>query len=202
MVTGVILAGGSGSRIGGDKASRLLGGRPLAQWAADALDRVADEIIVAIAPDQTPPAIRSRVPAYACFDLLPARGPLTGIYTGLDAARGDCIVVVPCDAPFVEPALLSLLLERRRGWDCVVPEADGILHPTIGVYARSCLPTMIEALNGDSLSIRAFLSRARTLVVPEADLRVVDPELRSFFNVNRLADLCRAEAMIATLAAR
>jgi len=201
VITGIVLAGGLGTRIGGDKASRLLAGRPLTQWAVDALERVVDEIIIAVAPGQIPPPINARVPAIACFDLLPGQGPLTGIYTGLDAARSHSAVVVPCDAPFVEPALLNLLIERARGWDAAVPEAHARLHPTISVYTRACLPALIQALNGDDLSLRSFLARLRTRIVPEQDVRAVDPELRSFFNVNRLSDLCRAESMIAALAA-
>lgn len=201
MISGVILAGGRGMRIGGDKPSRLLGGRPLMQWTIDALEHVADEIVIALAPGQPAPQIHARVPAIACVDLLPARGPLTGIYTGLDASRGDYIIVAPCDTPFIAPALLDLLIDRRHGWGAVVPEADRTLHPTIGVYARSCLPALIEALNGADLSMRSFLSRVRTSVVPEHEVRVADPGLQSFFNVNRPADLCRAESMIAARAA-
>jgi molybdopterin-guanine dinucleotide biosynthesis protein A len=200
MISGVILAGGSGTRIGGDKASRLLGGRPLAQWTVDALERVAGEIIIAVAPGQPAPPIRARVPAVACFDLLPARGPLTGIYTGLEASHGDSILVAPCDTPFLEPALLELLVDHARGFDAAVPEANGRIHATIGVYARTCLPALVEALNGENLSLQAFLARVRTRIVRERDVRAADPGLRSFFNVNRLADLCRAESMIATLA--
>jgi molybdopterin-guanine dinucleotide biosynthesis protein A len=201
VISGVILAGGDGTRIGGDKAMRLLGGRPLVQWAVEGLERVVDDIVISLAPGQRPPPVRARVPAVACVDLLPARGPLTGIYTGLDASRADHVVVVPCDAPFVEPGLLELLMARRGGWDAVVPQVGRLSHATIGVYARSCLPALVDTLNGADLSLRSFLLRVQTCIVAEQDVREADPDLRSFFNVNRLADLCCGESMLAGLAA-
>jgi molybdopterin-guanine dinucleotide biosynthesis protein A len=201
VVSGVILAGGLGSRIGGDKAGRLLAGRPLVQWVVDALQQVCDDIVVTVAPDQEPPVIRSRVPAIACVDLLPARGPLSGIYTGLASSPSGVVLTAPCDAPFIEPALLELLLAQRNGWDAVIPQAGGKLQTVIGVYARSCMPALIDALNGDDHSVTAFLSRIQARIVTEAEVRRVDPGLRSLFNVNRIADLCRAESMVAVLAA-
>jgi molybdopterin-guanine dinucleotide biosynthesis protein A len=202
MISGAVLAGGTGSRIGGAKPSRLLGGRTLAQWALDGVQRAAPMVMFAVAPDETPPDLDARVPVIVCEDLLPGRGPLAGIYTALRCSGADAVVVVPCDAPFVEPALLELLLAQRQGWDAVVPEAGGRLQTAFGVYTGRCLPALIEALNGGDLSVHALLSRLRVRVVPEADVRAVDPELRSFFNVNTEADLCRAESMIAALAAR
>jgi len=199
MIYGTLLAGGAGKRMGGNKPDRLLGGRPLAQWALDSLQQVAQGVILSVAPDQVPPRLETRVPVLVCEDLLPNRGPLAGIYSALRTSEADTIIAVPCDAPFVEPTLLRLLLDERHGWDAVVPELDAVPQVQIGVYNRSALPALIEALNGPELSVRGLLQRLRVRFIPEHDVRVVDPSLRSFFNVNTVADLGRAESMVATL---
>jgi len=196
VIEGVLLAGGMGKRIGGRKPERTLGGRSLLQRSIDALQQVTPRIMVSIAPGQEHPEIDARVPVILCEDLLPSRGPLTGIYTGLQSSAAEAVLVVPCDAPFLEPALLKMLLGRRHGWDAVVPETGGQLHPAVGVYARSCLPALVDALNSENLSIRGLLARVRADIVPEDDLRAVDPALRTFFNVNTAADLRRAAAML------
>ena len=196
MICGVVLAGGLGTRIGGEKAGRLLGGKPLTQWTVDALQRVTERIVLTLAPDQPAPLIKARVPAFACEDLLPARGPLTGIYTGLISSGAEAIVAAPCDAPFINPDVLELLLARRHGCDAVIAEVRGRLEPALGVYDRTCVPAIIEALNGDDYSMQGFLSRVRPSIVREEEIRKVDPSLRSFFNVNTAADLSRAESMI------
>lgn len=196
MIEGVLLAGGMGTRIGGKKPDRLLGGRTLLQRALDALQQVAPHIILSIAPGQEHPVLDARVPVILCEDLLPSRGPLTGIYTGLQSSDAEAVLVVPCDAPFLDPAVLRMLLARRHGFDAVVPETGGRLHPAVGVYARSCLPPLVDALNSDNLSIRGLLANLRVDIVPEEDLRALDRQLRTFFNVNTAADLRRAAAML------
>lgn len=201
MITGVILAGGEGKRIGGDKPARRLCGRPMIEWAIDSLQQVVSSIVVAVAPDQVLPQVRVRVPLIVCEDLLPGRGPMTGVYTGLTTSGADGVLAVPCDAPFITPAVLQLLLDQRHGYDAAIPRVAGRLQPAIAVYNRTMLPLLIDALNRDDFSLGHLLARVNARIVPDAAVREVDPCLRSFFNVNSVADLGRAESMVAAQAA-
>jgi molybdopterin-guanine dinucleotide biosynthesis protein A len=193
---GVILAGGQGLRMGGDKPGALLLGKPLLQWVVDAMQEVASPIILAVAPGQDLPPLTSRVPLFVGEDLLPHRGPLSGVYTGLSYANADHVLVAPCDAPLLRHALLRLLAERRNGVDAVVPQAFGEPQPAIGLYARSCLTALIQALNGPDRSLRGFLSRITVDLVPEELVREADPDLASFRNANTREALSEIEAML------
>lgn len=193
---GVILAGGQGVRMGGDKPGALLLGRPLLQWVVDAMQQVASPLILAVAPGQELPPLTSRVPLFVGEDLLPHRGPLAGVYTGLSYAEADHVLVAPCDAPLLRPELLRLLVGRRNGVDAVVPQAHGEPQPAIGVYGRTCLPALVEALNEPGRSLRAFLRRVTVDLVPETLVREADPELASFRNANTREALAEIEAML------
>lgn len=193
---GVILAGGRGVRMGGDKPGALLLGKPLLQWVVDAMQEAASAIILAVAPGQRLPPLTSRVPLFVGEDLLPHRGPLSGVYTGLAYAEADHVLVAPCDAPLLRPQLLRLLISRRNGVDAVVPEALGEPQPAVGVYARSCLPALIQTLNSADRSFRAFLARITVDVVPEELVREADAELASFRNANTREALAEIEAIL------
>lgn len=198
---GVILAGGRGVRMGGDKPGALLLGKPLLQWAVEAVEQVASPIVLAVAPGQALPVLTSREPMFVAEDLLPHRGPLSGIYTGLSTTGADHVLVAPCDAPLLQPALLRLLIGRKNGVDAVVPEAKGRPEPSIGVYAKSCLGALVEALNGSDRSLTGLLSRLTVDLVPEALVREADPDLRSFHNANTREGLQEIEAMLQRVAA-
>jgi molybdenum cofactor guanylyltransferase len=189
MVTAVVLAGGRGTRIGGNKPAVELGGVPLLQWAVDAVSAVADRIVFSVAPEQELPGIRCRLPAIICEDLLPGRGPLSGVYSGLQASEAEHVLVVPCDAPFVEPALLELLWENRCRKDAVIPVVGQRQQTLVAVYGRACARPMEAALNSGDLSMHALLRDVAVRYMPEDTLRTVDPELRSFSSVNTRAEL-------------
>ncbi|MBI5290176.1 MAG: molybdenum cofactor guanylyltransferase [Chloroflexi bacterium] len=192
MLTGVVLAGGYSSRLGGSKPSVEVAGMPLLQYALTALGSMVDEVVITIAPDQTLPSLRSDVQVVVCEDLLPDRGPLTGIFTGLQCARSEYAIVIPCDAPFIEPELLRLLLDSRHGHDAVIPVVDGRPDVMLGVYRKTCIPALERALNSDDFAVSAFLRHLRVCYIDEEQLREADGMLRSFFNVNSREQLATA----------
>ena len=195
MTTAVVLAGGAGSRIGGDKPSVLVGGRPLLQRTLDALEHVVSRVVLTVAPGQRLPNIQTKLRVVVCEDLLPARGPLTGIFTGLNCAHTPEVLVVPCDAPLIQPELLSFLL-KQKGASAVVPEARGRLQPTFGVWSQQAAQVIVGALNSDELSVQSILGEIDARIIREEELRAVDPDLRSFLNVNTREDAERIDALL------
>lgn len=194
-----MLAGGSGVRIGGNKAARMLDGMPLLQWVIDAVQPLADRIVLSVAPDQVLPALRCRLPTLVCEDLLPGRGPLGGILSGMQASGGKHAFAVPCDAPFLQRALLEMLWDARHGYDAVVPVVGGRPQPLVAVYARSCIPPIEFVLNGADYSMQRLLRDVDVRYIAEDEVRRVDPQLVSFDNVNTSAQLARAREAIAAI---
>lgn len=191
----VILAGGFGRRLGRDKASCPLDGRPLLHWTAAAAAGAADEIIVVRRPDQElPPApgIAWREAADQRHD----RGPLAGLEAALALARNDLAVLLACDMPLLREAVLRAVAEAADGVDIAMPLIGGKEQPLLAAYRRGILPLTEQLLDGGEGRLRALLPLAPHRLIGEDALRRADPDLASFTNINRPADLERAAAAI------
>lgn len=188
----VVLAGGRATRLGGiNKASLEVGGTSLLDRVLGALEPLADQIVVVghLAEGVERPGVE------ATGDAFPGGGTLVGIYTGLLAARNDLALVVGCDMPFLSTPLLERIALLAEGHDLAVPRVGQHLEALHAAYRRSCLPAMREAIERGQLKIVDFYPRLRVREVGEGEMRDLDPELRSFFNVNTPEDLELARSL-------
>jgi molybdopterin-guanine dinucleotide biosynthesis protein A len=135
------------------------------------------------------------VPVRFVPDIIPGQAALGGLYTALSAAACPLVIVVGCDMPFLNPALLRYLVTLAEGFDAVVPLLGDEPQPLHAVYAAASRDAAADQLRTGDLKLARFLGRLRVRFVPEADLKGVDPELRSFFNINTPADLELARAV-------
>lgn len=190
--TGIILAGGASTRLGRDKGSEPLLGKPLLQWVAGKVAQVAAEVLVVKAAGQKLPPLEADRPLRVVNDVLPARGPLGGIYTGLREARFDLALAVGCDMPLLCVPLLQELLRLSEGYDVVMPTRRGRTQALHAVYRGSCLEPMRRELEAGRLKVIAFLPAVRVRYVDEEVWTRFDPEGLSFFNVNTEEDVRRA----------
>src|SRR5262245_18096218 len=117
MATGIVLAGGASRSMGREKASVELGGTPLIKRVVNALRDVCNEIlIVANDTERFEPLGLPIIP-----DVIPDRGSLGGLYSGLLAARNDWTLAVACDMPFLNVALLRFLMSLSSDCDVIIP---------------------------------------------------------------------------------
>jgi molybdopterin-guanine dinucleotide biosynthesis protein B/molybdopterin-guanine dinucleotide biosynthesis protein len=121
-------------------------------------------------------------------DAVPHHSSLMGVYTGLLAARHELAVVVGCDMPFLSLPVLRLVASSARGHDVAVPKIGSNFEMLHAAYRRTCLPAMTKALERQSFRLLDILPEVDTLEIEERELRQLDPELRSFTNVNTPAD--------------
>ncbi|NOZ29018.1 MAG: molybdenum cofactor guanylyltransferase [Chloroflexi bacterium] len=179
--TAVILAGGRSRRMGEDKAWLDAGGQPLIARVAERLVPLTCEIVVVRGAHDAPsPALPGRV----VRDHYPSAGPLAGLHAGLQAATTPWILAVACDMPFLNSALIRYLALLRPGYDAIVPYPTGRPEPLHALYHRRCLPAIEECLNRGQRQILAFYPAVRVRPVSLAEVRVFDPETRSFTNAN------------------
>ena len=201
MRTGLILAGGDSSRFGSWKPLARFRGRPMVRWVADALLSECDELVV---------SVRSRDQAARLQDVLPEvravpdehhdRGPIEGFARGFEAARGDIVLVAPCDAPLLRPALYRLLLEALESHDAAVPHL-GVIDPLRAVYRTNAARRGLA--ERDPRCPASLVDALRPVLVEEDELRTADPTLVSFLDANREDDLLVAvRASTASVAAR
>ena len=191
--TGVILAGGLSKRFGGrNKAFIRIGGQRNIDRLMNVYAKLFDQIILVT----NDPAAYMDVDALIVTDHYAQRSSLNGVYAGLFAARHEYAFFAACDAPFVKPEMIALVLDQIDGKaDLIVPSTDSGYEPMFAVYRKTCLPAMVWQLERDLLKIKGLFRKVRVKAVAEGDLRAVDPELLSFFNMNTPDDLVKAEAL-------
>lgn len=194
----IINAGGSSQRMGQPKALLPLppDGRPLIYHIAHRLQPLVTQATIVVANDsQIKPLAHLDDHTVWLVDDVPNVGPLGGLAAGLAACNGWAICVA-CDMPLLNPALFrhfALLAaeqdEAQNGrWDAVVPVVNAYPEPLHALYHARCLPAIRQRIAEGQLRATSFFADVRVRYVHEAELRQVDPELRSFLNVNTPAE--------------
>ena len=179
----VILAGGLSRRMGRDKAALPAGDGTVIEHLARRLAPVVDETIIAGGSDRPPfGGVR------AVADHQPGLGPLAGMLAGLAAAKARHVFVAGCDLPDIEPALVGLVRALAGDFEAVVPRPDLEPEGVCTLYVRELAPRIEELLDAGERSIKSLLDRSYVRYVESDELRAVDPELRSFRNINTAAD--------------
>lgn len=117
-------------------------------------------------------------------DATPGAGPLMGLYSGLSVIQSPYALLSAVDMPYVSPAMVAFLRTLASDDAAVVPMVDGAPQVLLSVYPRALLPLIEERLRAGERGPRSLLSLAMVRYVDEAQLRQVDPQLRSFLNVN------------------
>lgn len=197
----VILAGGFSSRFGQDKGLLELAGKPLIRYALETVDKIVEEKIVVVSSreqaDNYMKTVGSSVRVFV--DDGRVQTPLVGALTGFREAKGQYTLLLPCDTPFMSKEILSLLFEICIGKNAVIPRwPNGYIEPLQAVYCtKPALDAAEKALADASFNMRSLVDRLRGVrYVSTMVLQQLDPELRTFFNVNTPLDLKKAEFML------
>ena len=186
----VVLAGGKSSRMGRPKAMLPFGGEPLIVHVVRRLGLLFPDVVVVAAPGQELPEL----PVTLVRDDVAYQGPVGGIVYGLRACDSAAGYVTSCDVPFLSLPLVSHMASRLPGHDVVVPYWEGRPQPLHAVYRRSVLPLLEGQLERGELRPVFLYDKVRTLRVEEDEIRTVDPDGSSFFNMNTPEDYSAALA--------
>jgi molybdenum cofactor guanylyltransferase len=183
-VTGVVLAGGLGRRLGVPKATAVLGGRPLIAYPLEALREVCERVAVVCKRDTQLPDID----AERWLEPGEPRHPIAGIAYALERAGGP-VLVCAGDMPFATPDVLrSVAHQLGVETSAAVAVCDGRLEPLLAAYAPAALAPL-RAASTDAPLRRTVESLAPVLVDVPRD---------AVFNVNSPADLAAAELRLRT----
>jgi molybdenum cofactor guanylyltransferase len=184
---GVILAGGLNSRMAGQNKARLpIEGQTILDRLVALFRAFFDPII--IVTNQPRDYLDEGV--ILVTDLVDIRSSLTGLYSGLFYSPRPHAFITGCDMPFLKQGLLELMLKNLEPrWDVVVPVTEEGYQPLSAIYSRRCLEPIANQLAEGQLKVSHFFSKVRIKKVPETSLRQVDPELKSFFNINTPEDM-------------
>lgn len=192
-LVGGLLAGGPGRRMGGAKPWRMLGGRPLIDWALAALDQACDQVVV-LAADA---ADMADLPRTIIADRWPGQGPLAALVTAFLDADAQGVLLLAVDLPLARPALLRRLAQAQaqaRPPLALAPVGpQGWPEYLLAYYSRACLPKAQRLLAQGETRIRRLVEAVRLVTLDPVEVRELDPEGLSFLNLNRPEDLAEAE---------
>jgi molybdopterin-guanine dinucleotide biosynthesis protein A len=183
-LTGLVLAGGSSRRMGRDKARLELDGRDLIGLVVDRLSAICGEVLI-VGTDPTP---YSDLGAGLVADVFPGVGVLGGLHAGLRAASCELALAVGCDMPFLDTELLLAFAGWAEGYDVALLRQDRQVEPLHAAYRRTCIEAMEEAIRAGDRRVVSFFERVSVHYVTPDQVRRLDPDLRSFRNVNTAED--------------
>ena len=183
-VTGVVLAGGQGSRMGGvDKGLAAFRGRPMVAHVIERFAPQVDEILV---------NANRNVDEYARFghrviadEIAGFAGPLAGFERGLAHARGQLVATVPCDSPFLPLDLVARLrtaLEEKSA-QLAVAKTGAQAHPVFCLMRREVHASLARFLAAGERKIDRWYSGLAVVEV------AFDDEADAFANINTRAQL-------------
>jgi len=184
----IVLSGGSNGRMLRNKASLRIGQKTIIERETEVLATLFSTIIVVTSTPETHKHLEARLVA----DLVPGKGPLGGIYSGLVASKNEYNFVVGCDLPFLNAGLISYMVDVKNGHDIVVPKLNGFLEPLHAVYSKNCLIPVKRQLDRNELRIQSFFAEVKVRYVRESEIKKYDPDRISFLNVNTEDDLRKA----------
>lgn len=188
-VTGIVLAGGQGRRMGGvDKGLQSLRGRPMIAAVLERLAPQVDEVLI---------NANQNLGAYARFgyrvvadEVGGFAGPLAGLASGMKAATLPLVVTVPCDSPFLPPDLVARLgaaLDAGNA-ELAVAKTGAQPHPVFALARRSLLANLEAFLAAGGRKIDAWYA---PLAVVEV---AFDDEAEAFSNINTRDELAARQS--------
>lgn len=192
MRSAIILAGGRSSRLGVDKSLLQIQKKTMVEHVMENISDVVDEIIVVARDEEQGKAMISKIGAVdIAYDSIPGYGPVVGILAGLKKARYEHVIALACDMPFVNSDVINLLFSLVKGCDAVVPRwPDGRIEPLHAVYKRKKMAGACEkAIEEGKRNILAPLNTLQIHYLSTEAIKKIDPELKTFVNVNVPNDL-------------
>lgn len=186
----VVLAGGAGSRLGGDKATVPVAGRPLVAWPVAALRAALGPVVVVARADTALPA---DLDAEVWLEPGGDHHPVRGIVHALRGAGGRDVVVCAVDLPCVRAATIrALATVTPRIAPVLARDGAGRPQPLLARYPATVLAAFEAAPPDARLTAVASALGPVFVEVPDEQL----------LNVNEPADVARAERVLAKLSRR
>jgi molybdopterin-guanine dinucleotide biosynthesis protein A len=188
---GIILAGGKSSRFKANKALAMIESQRLIDRIVAVLASVFPKIIlVTNTPEQY-----KMLGVQMVMDIIPKKGPLSGIHAGLISSPFDLNFVMACDMPFINNDIVRYLVEQIAACDdAVVPVINGYPEPLAAVYRKTCIKPIEDSLMEDKYQVKSFYPLISIKYILEEELLEFGGGM-NFFNINTRDDLHTARNM-------
>jgi molybdenum cofactor guanylyltransferase len=184
-LSGIILSGGKSSRMGKNKAFIEVDGITIIQRIYNLFKTLFSEILIVANETE----LFRNFEAKIYRDLIPDRGALGGLYTGIFSSSFPHAFCVGCDMPFLKAPLIRYLTNKIEDYDVVVPRTKDGFQPLHAIYSKNCLNPIRKIMEQKQFKIIDFYPMVKVNVVEEDEFRSLDPVKESFLNVNTPEEL-------------
>ncbi|MBS1232826.1 MAG: molybdenum cofactor guanylyltransferase [Nitrospirae bacterium] len=185
QIDALILAGGENTRIPVPKGFLVINNQRILDRNIHLFKGIFKRILIST----NSPELYFSAGALMVGDIIPQKGPMTGIYSALMLPDVQAVFVTACDMPFINVILVEEILTRWDGRkDAVIPVYRNRPEPLFGIYAKRIACVMEDSIRKGEKSLRAFLGKIDVRYVEEEEVRRMDPEGKSFVNINTLED--------------
>ena len=185
-VSGIILAGGKGKRLGSPKALIKIGGESLLLRTVNLLRSLFSEVLV-VAGDK---GLIPDIPGIVLLqDEVAGMGPIGGLITALKNMKNERGFCVACDMPLLDKCLIQYLVSLSNSRETIVPCVAGQIEPLHAIYSRKCLEIALRRISRRQYSLTGLILSvsAHCVHIP------LGPGALPFFNINTPQDLTLAE---------
>jgi len=186
MMNAILLAGGKSTRFKKNKAIAKYNGERLIERIAKLLNKHFDQVYLVVDSKEKYNFIKN---CQIIEDVIPNKGPVGGIYTGLLESNQKYNYVMACDMPLMSGRFIEYIKNWEQNYDVLLPAYNGYIEPLAGIYSKSCLPSIEENLRKDALSIRDFLRKVDMQIIDESLIMRNFPNKNIFYNINYQKDL-------------
>ena len=184
-MTGVILAGGESTRMGKNKAFIEINGKRIIDRTVSLFREIFDDVLLVTNTPLDYIELKVRI----VTDLVPGKGSLGGIYTGIFFASSPKAFFAGCDMPFLDRRVIQYFLSLAQTADIVVQRTKDYWQPLHAIYSRTLLNPLERLLQQGELTIFKAYQGLRVREVTGEELKPFDPDLHTLSNINTPEEL-------------
>jgi len=194
MKSFIILCGGRSKRMGRDKGSMDLNGKPMVLQVIDKISEIADEIVLVLRDEEQVQSYKKlfkddHITLKIVTDNKEDHGPLMGIFTGLSKVSSDYAQVLPCDSPFVSKNFILKMFKiaENEDFEAIVPKwDDGHIEPLHSIYKKTVINTIPSLFSENHRDVKSLIN---CIYVQYVNINQLDRSGKSFQNINTADDL-------------
>ena len=181
----LILAGGENKRLPLIKGFIDVDGKRIIESNIELLEEIFNRVIIST----NNPELYFYLGVVMVGDIVEDKGPMTGILSALTMPDVSEVFVTACDMPFIKPALVKYIVDSwDHGSDAVIPIFEKKPQPLLGIYSKKLADCMERSIKNKERSLTRFLEKVNVRYIDEQQVRRIDPEGRSFVNINTMED--------------
>ncbi len=171
--------------MGQNKAFIQIGGKPIIHRIHSLFQKLFKEVIIVTNQKELFSGLNAKI----YEDLIPNRGAIIGLYTGLFYSSFQYSFCVACDMPFLNEKVIRYLISNIEDEDVILPKTYDGFQPLHAIYSKNCQEAIKKILNEGKNKILDFYPLVKVKIIEEDKFKNLDPELKSFININTPEEL-------------